>query len=361
MKVFIILSLLLTTCAKAEQTQAPVVIPEVASKKESSDATPIDTRTAQEKYEARDLLTEEEYQSLRQPVPDWDTFNRLVRVEDGFDDLRRFYLDTNTVAPNLNWLDIVYYDPQKESYYYGKFKPIIITIDGFDYLINIKKNPAHQVYGRDRVVLITNLSPSMHIYADAYNNYQLYALELKSTIDEYGVYLVGSYYSDIVERAYTLIYHPLDGISLDIKWKVVTNEKTWRFPHVEYVAVTNGVPIISPAHSPYNIRTYLEILQSDYRVVSIYDELTNTNKTPVTYDLKEKTFSIPYTEETKNIYYGEKYDFYGDIAELTNEISPSITNYDDWYRTTKDILHQDDEQSANGSFRRSDGVLNITI
>ncbi|MGL5254056.1 MAG: hypothetical protein ACRC9L_03465, partial [Brevinema sp.] len=276
---------------------------EVVEEQLSQDET-VDIAVAATKYQAREDLTKAEYDALRQPVPDWDTFNRLVRVEDGFDDLRRFYLDTNTIAPNLNWLDIVYYDPQKESYYYGKFKPT--NIEGFDDLINTKKNPAHQVYGRDRVVLITNLSPSTHIYADAYNNYQLYALELKSTIDNYGKsdggQAICSYFSVLEE-----------GDDNHVVWKTFTNHTAWY--RIIYYAVTNNYPVVPPVKTEYI--THEEILA----------ELANTNKEPVIVSYGGKDFTIPYTEETKILYYGAKYDFYGDIAELTNENPPMLTRY----------------------------------
>ncbi|MGL5254076.1 MAG: hypothetical protein ACRC9L_03570 [Brevinema sp.] len=265
------------------------------------------------------------------------TFNRLVRVEDGFDDLRRFYLDTNTVAPNLNWLDIVYYDPQKESYYYGKFKPT--NIEGFDDLINTKKNPAHQVYGRDRVVLITNLTPSTHIYADAYNDYQLYALELKSTVDEYGIFEQSEseypyFYGSIADYNRTVSYNTNDRIV----WRAKTNHSEI-FRLVSYYVLTNGTPVVgSPIIEPYNIpqKTVLE-------------ELTTINKKPV----KTPYGDLPYSEETKEIYYGIKYGFYGDIAQLTNTNPPVKSRYIEFAEFEGKIIGD----AVLGEYNRNNGVF----
>ncbi|MGL5254495.1 MAG: hypothetical protein ACRC9L_05835, partial [Brevinema sp.] len=286
---------------------------EVVEEQLSQDET-VDIAVAATKYQAREDLTKAEYDALRQPVPDMATFNRLVRVEDGFDNLYQFYLDTNTVAPNLNWLDIVYYDPQQESYYYGKFKPT--NIEGFDDLINTKKNPAHQVYGRDRVVLITNLTPSTHIYADAYNNYQLYALELKSTLDEYvamislddnGEVFIGTVDEYVAVRSLddnNKNIHSFIHIG-DYKIKAMTN-RTFYKPILYYQVDKNNQPVYPIFITPYVAKELLNI------------ELATTNKKPES--------GIVYSEENKSLYYGRKYNFYGDIAELTNESAPMGTN-----------------------------------
>ncbi|MGL5722020.1 MAG: hypothetical protein ACRCY4_06460 [Brevinema sp.] len=320
MKVLIIILLLLTTCAKqpaveAQSTIEAVNLEEVVRKQLPQDET-VDIEAAIKKYQAREDLTETEYDALRQPLSDWDIFNRLVRVEDGFDNLLQFHLNTNTVAPNLNWLDIVYYDPIAESYYYGEFKSV--TVDGLADLINTKKNPAHEVYGRDRVVLITNLSPSTHIYADAYNNYQLYALELKSTIDEYvamsslddfgdGEVFIGTIDEYVAIRSlddnnkniYSCIYIG------DYKIKAMTN-RTFYKPILYYQVDKNNQPV-----SPIFITPYVDKESVDM-------ELATTNKKPES--------GIVYSEENKSLYYGRKYNFYGDIAELTNENPPMGTN-----------------------------------
>ncbi|MGL5253902.1 MAG: hypothetical protein ACRC9L_02595, partial [Brevinema sp.] len=68
MKVFIILSLLLTTCAKAEQSEAPVANPEEVVEEQLSQDETVDIAVAATKYQAREDLTKAEYDALRQPV-----------------------------------------------------------------------------------------------------------------------------------------------------------------------------------------------------------------------------------------------------------------------------------------------------